>query len=174
MRRWMGIAFATCTAATACVDGVPGAVRWTTEFEYFRIGGDSCEAPNDDGLCELRVTVRDDGTWSATGVPDAPDEGSIALGVATELAAVFDNGWRDLGGFPFQGVCATATGGEEYGYVVRRIPYGSGAEGVEPRVRESRSCWYDLERYENLVRRNQIETLWLAYKPAELDAIEFR
>ena len=44
----------------------------------------------------------------------------------------------------------------------------------EERVREVRSCWYDLERYDALVKRNQIETAWLALKPPELDHVEFR
>jgi hypothetical protein len=71
-------------------------------------------------------------------------------------------------------VCPTAHDGEEYGYVVRERPYGPGAEGVAPRVREVRSCAYDLERYDALVKRNMIETAWLVIKPPELEHVEFR
>jgi hypothetical protein len=42
------------------------------------------------------------------------------------------------------------------------------------RVREVRSCIYDLERYDSLVKRNMIEEAWKALKPPELAHVEFR
>ena len=48
--------------------------RWVTEFEYLRRGGD-CEGADGRRRRRIRVVVRDDGTWSASGVPGAPAEG---------------------------------------------------------------------------------------------------
>lgn len=131
----------------------------------------------DDGAgatCGIRVTVRDDGTWSATGVPAPPSEGTLPLGAASELASVFGQSWRYFTEVPFVGTCPTAYDGQEYGYVVRETPFGPGAELHDARVREVRSCTYDLERFDSLVKRNQIETAWLALKPPELEDVEFR
>ena len=148
-------------------------VRWVAEFEYMRRGG-TCETPDGPQMCRLRVVVRDDGTWTATGVPQPPERGTLPLGAASELAAVFSQSWRYFTEVPFAGECPTATGGEEYGYVERRIPYGPGAELMDARVREVLYCVHDLERYDSLVKRNQIETAWLALKPPELEHVQFK
>lgn len=160
--------------AAGCVDeAVLGSTRWVTEFEYMRRGGD-CETPEGTVMCELRVVVRDDGTWSATGVPEPPSGGAIPPGSASALASIFGQSWRVFTDVEFQGVCPTRTGGEEYGYALRRFPYGPGSESLEPRIQEVRSCVYDLERYDALVKRNQIEVGWLVIKPPELEHVEFR
>ena len=172
--RLVGWAAVACLAAVTGCGDVPGAgMRRVAEFEYWRAGG---LCPTDDGgaTCEIRVIVRDDGTWSATGVPEPPSEGTLPLGAASALTTVFQNAWRDLTEVPFTGTCPTAFDGQEYGYVVREIPIGPGAERADARVREVRTCWYDLERYDGLMRRNQIETAWIALKPPELDHVEFR
>lgn len=170
----LALAAACVTATSGCAgDGVAGGTRWITEFEYMRRGGD-CPTPEGIVMCELRVIVRDDGTWSATGIPEPPSGGSIPPGAASALASIFGQSWKVFTDEEFQGVCPTRTGGEEYGYVLRRIPYGPGSEGVGPRIQEVRSCIYDLERYESLVKRNQIETGWLVIKPPELAHVEFR
>ncbi len=147
--------------------------RWAAEFEYFRRGG-TCDTQDGPVPCGLRVVVRDDGTWSASGVPGAPAEGTLPLGAASELAVLFSQSWRYFTEVPFTGVCPTETGGEEYGYVERRIPYGPGADELEPRVREVRSCVHDLERYDSLVKRNQIATAWIALRPPELQDVHFK
>ena len=157
----------------ACVDGPGEQLRWVPEFEYMRRGG-TCQTDEGPAMCEIRVVVRDDGTWSATGVPQPPAGGTIPLGAASELAAHFSQSWRYFTEVPFEGTCPTLVGGEEYGYVVRHRPFGPGASEVEPRVREVRSCINDLDRYDSLVKRNMIETAWLALKPPELAHVEFR
>jgi hypothetical protein len=165
---------ALCVLVGACVgDGVGAGTRWSTEFEYFRWGG-LCPTPEGGGTCEIRVVVRDDGTWSATGVPEPVSQGTLPLGAATELASIFGQSWRYFTEVPFTDVCPTAYDGEEYGYVVREIPFGAGAERADMRVREVRSCIYDLERYDSLVKRNMIEEAWKALKPPELAHVEFR
>ena len=168
------VALATAALAACAVPDTSGGVRWATEFEYFREGG---LCPSDDGggaTCGIRVTVRDDGTWSATGVPAPPAEGTLPLGAASELSSIFGQSWRYFTEIPFSGTCPTAFDGQEYGYVVREIPFGPGAERMDARIREVRSCTYDLERYDSLVKRNFIEEAWKALKPPELAHIEFR
>jgi hypothetical protein len=172
-RRLAVPALVATLAMTAACTAPAERTRWTTEFEYMRRGG-TCETADGPTMCRLRVVVRDDGTWSATGVPAPPSEGTLPLGAASELAAIFSQSWRYFTEVPFTGVCPTETGGEEYGYVERRIPYGPGAERMDAQIREVRSCIHDLERYDSLVKRNQIETAWLALKPPELDHVQFR
>ena len=168
------LAVVCLASVAACVgDGEGARTGWVAEFEYLRWGG-LCTTADGAAMCELRVVVRDDGTWSATGVPEPPSGGTLPLGAASELASIFGQSWRDFTEVPFTGVCPTAHDGEEYGYVVRHIPIGSGAEQADARVREVRSCTYDLERYPSLVKRNMIEMAWLAIKPPELDHVEFR
>ena len=169
----MAIVLGVACAAGCVGEGIVGGTRWVTEFEYMRRGGD-CETPEGTVMCELRVVVRDDGTWSATGVPEPPSGGTIPPGAASALASIFGQSWKVFTEEAFEGVCPTRNGGEEYGYTLRRLPYGPGSEDVEPRVREVRSCVHDLERYESLVKRNQIETGWLVIKPPELEHVEFR
>ncbi len=172
--RLLALALLAGLASLATCDHPEPPIRWVTEFEYMRRGGPCPTADGHTAVCELRVVVRDDGTWSATGVPDPPREGTLPLGAATELASIFGQSWRYFTEVPFTGVCPTSRGGEEYGYVVRETPYGEGSERAEARVREARSCVYDLERYDALVKRNMIETAWLSLKPPELDHVEFR
>jgi hypothetical protein len=150
-----------------------GGVRWATEFEYFRRGG-LCPTGSGGATCELRVVVRDDGTWSASGVPAPPADGTLPIGAASELSAIFGQSWRYFTEELFTGVCPTAYDGQEYGYVERRIPYGPGAEAADMSVREVRSCVHDLDRYESLVKRNLIEEAWKGIKPPELAHVEFR
>ena len=160
-------------AAAACHGEAPQSIQWTTEFEYLRRGG-ACETPDGPATCELRVLVRDDGTWSATGIPEPPASGTLPMGAASDLALLFEESIRYFTEVPFTGLCPTASGGEEYGYVSRKTPYGPGAEGVEPRIVEITSCAYDLERHDSLIKRNQIESAWLTFKPPELEHVEFR
>ena len=147
MARSGPLVLVSCIAAfttAACVVSEER-TRWAVEFEYMRRGG-QCQTDSVPVMCELRVVVRDDGTWSATGVPEPPSDGTLPVGAASELAVWFSQSWRYFTEVPFTGVCPTRTGGEEYGYVERRIPYGPGAEDLEPQVREVRSCINDLER----------------------------
>ena len=110
-----------CLASIAACfgDGAGARVRWVAEFEYSRWGG-LCTTPDGAATCELRVVVRDDGTWSATGVPEPPSGGTLPLGAASELASIFGQSWRYFTDVPFAGVCPTAHDGEEYGYAKDR------------------------------------------------------
>lgn len=171
--RWLAPPLLLLSVAGCLADGTGSRTIWVAEFEYMRRGG-SCPTPDGPETCELRVVIRDDGTWSASGVPEPPSGGELPLGVASGLAAIFDNSWRPFTDVPFTGVCPTSEGGEEYGYVARLLPVGPGAEDAETRVREVRSCTYDLERYDSLVKRNMIDAAWKGVRPPELAHVEFR
>ena len=133
----------------------------TVEFVLAREGGLCATADGGAALCQLRIVVRDDGTWRATGTePPAPAEGTVASGAASRLAAVVEGGWEALTARPFTGTCPSAYDGQEVWYAVRRLPSGPGAELADAVVREVRSCTYDLEHIEARRVLQRLEEVW--------------
>ena len=96
------------------------------------------------------------------------------MGAASDLALLLEQSMRYFTEVPFDGICATRQGGEEYGYRATHKPVGPDADRLEERVLEAYSCTYDMERYDSLVKRNQIHQAWSTLKPPELDHVEFR
>jgi hypothetical protein len=132
-----GLLFTACSAATA---------ETNLEFVRGRVGGLCPTADGGGALCQLKIAVRDDGTWQATGTErPAPAEGAVAEGAASKLAAALEQGWEALTARPFTGVCPSAYDMQEVWYSVRRLPSGPGAELADADVREVRSCTYDLD-----------------------------
>lgn len=146
--------------AAGAVEGRAAASRDTVEFVRAREGG-LCFTPEGGALCQLRIVVADDGRWRATGTePPAPAVGTVVEGAASRLAAVLDAGWEALTARPFTGTCPSAYDGQETWYAVRRLPTGPGAELADARVRELRSCTYDLEHAEARRVLQRLEDLW--------------
>lgn len=140
---------ATWLLLAACTNAAGGRAAetgMTVEFVLARSGGLCLADSGEAALCQLSIIVRDDGTWQATGTErPAPAEGTVALGAASRLAAVVDDGWEVLTARPFTGTCPTAYDGQEVSYVVRRLPSDPNAAPGDAEVREVRSCTYDLE-----------------------------
>lgn len=132
-------------ACARAADGRAAETGTTVEFVLARAGGLCLADSGEAALCQLTIIVRDDGTWQATGTErPAPAEGTVALGAASRLAAVLDDGWPALTARPFTGECPTAYDGQEVSYTVRRLPSDPNA-AADAEVREVRSCAYDLE-----------------------------
>lgn len=144
------------SAAEAPASGL----TWTVEFVRAREGG-LCMTPDGGGaVCDWVVTVRDDGTYSARTQGSEPEEGEVAPGAASRLAAIVDDGWDALTREAFDGTCPIAYDGQERIYRVRRLPTGPGAERADADVRETRSCTHDWDHPEaqGVVRR--LERVW--------------
>ena len=130
------------------------------EFVVGREGG-LCVTKEGGTLCRVVLTVRDDGTWEATGVPPpAPAQGNVEAGAGSRLAAVLENGWAALTTQPFTGTCPSAYDGQELWYAVRRFPVGENAELADAEVRELRACVYDLENPGARAVLDRLETVW--------------
>ncbi len=153
-----GMLLAACAAAG---DRGAAAEATTVEFVRGRLGGLCPTADGGAALCQLRIVVRDDGTWQAMGTePPAPAEGAVAGGSASRLASVVEAGWDALTARPFTGICPSAYDMQEVWYRVRRLPSGPGAELADAVVREVRSCTYDLEHADARRVLQQLEELW--------------
>lgn len=156
------LAAALCSFFVACIGDERAAEQGVAvEFVLARQGGLCPTADGGGALCKLRIVVRDDSTWEATGSQQpAPAEGEVAVAAASRLAAVFDSGWAALTARPFTGTCPMAYDGQEVSYTVRRLPTGPGAELADAAVREVRSCTYDLEDAEARRVIQRLEALW--------------
>ena len=142
------VAAATClTLGIGCAPDREGSSRVDVAIEFVldRHGG-LCPGPDGGGApCRLTVVVRDDGTWSAMGMPPStPPGGTVRTGSASELAAIVDEGWEALTAKAFTGTCPTAYDGSEFAYAVRRVPRGPSATSANADIREVRSCTHDL------------------------------
>lgn len=130
----------------------------TVEFVLARAGGLCLDGREGAALCERAITVRDDGTWQATGTErPGPAEGTVAVGAASRLAAVVHEGWEELTARPFTGTCPTAYDGQEVSYTVRRLPTDP---NEVPEIREVRSCTYDLEHAGARRVLQRLEAVW--------------
>ena len=125
--------------------GSPPRADVAIEFVLERSGG-LCPSPDGGGaVCRLTVVVTDHGAWNAGGSPPpGTGDGSLPVGSASRLAAIFDGGWEALTAQRFTGTCPTAYDGQEVSYTVRRLPRGSAAPFADADIREVTSCTYDL------------------------------
>ena len=165
------------TKRAAALLGAAAAVAWTActppegaeadrrvEFVYERHGGLCASAEGGGGICRYTVTVTDDGTWTAAGFPGPDTTGVVPPGAATDLAVIFDAGWRGLTAQPFEGTCPVAYDGQEVVYRVSRIPIGPGAELADASVREVRSCTHDLTHSDAELQLRQIQEAWETFE----------
>ena len=157
--RGAGLAQALSLALlAACAPPIPEEAAGPSErveFEFGRVGG-LCASPDGGGApCELRIVVRDDGTWEGT-----PGSGTVTPGAATELATIVDDRWRAFTATAFTGTCPVAYDGQEFYFLVRRLPAGEGAAQADAEVREVRSCLYDLEHSDAVAALAMITEVW--------------
>ena len=153
---------ASCTTEGG-VEPAPVAAPATDAIVEFVIGreGGLCVTKKGGTLCRVVLTVRDDGTWEATGVlPPAPAKGDVEAGAASRLSAILESGWEALTAQPFTGTCPSAYDGQELWYAVRRLPTGENAELADADVRELRACIYDLENPGARAVLERLEALW--------------
>jgi len=162
MKRRTSLSWLLLVGFVACGPaGSPGPSQDIVEFTRGRYGG-LCPTPDGAGaVCRLEVTVLDDATWRGTAVP--PHEasgGAVREGAASELAAVFEEGWEALTERAFEGTCPVAYDGSEIFYRLRRVPRGPGAELADAVVLEVRSCTHDLDHPRARAVVDRIEELW--------------
>ncbi len=130
------------------------------ELEVERSGGLCPTADGSAERCSSVVTVRDDGTWSAMTMGALDDEGVVPPNAASGLAAILEQGWRQLTLQTFTDTCPTAFDGQEVTYRIRRFAVGPGPEQADTEIREVRSCTYDLGHVGAREVLDRLEEAW--------------